>query len=498
MRQTTRARIFFTGLVIFLLLSMLHCGPDKPSNEEVAEQLLTFLNGNLPGSHIKTDLKRCTVKPVEKNRYFITLRDCIFTTDLTRTIGPIYKNMVQKENIYKNADTARIEEMVILFDPDEKMSSLESMKGFTVEIDMSAMVGEYEASGPNGLKLEKMYASIGKAAFSDLIIKEMKGNGNVGASGAPRNPAEGVPHPFDSKVEDIKLEMTGAFENGEKLWALVALDEIESVDEGLEDPYATLFIFEKDAPPPDLSKILREGRAINDLVVNTGKITISIKKNGKGWGNGSVDNVTYTQFLKPDETGASFRGGHGFKMKNLHLSIPEQKEVEPLSRVKEIDYQFSAERISQGAVLAFFDLLKTSYQWRDLADQSNTQQFLFKVMKLQNEFFKSKSPIKFSISPLKHDFGEMDARANIRLAGLLSPPDLKLRVDLPKIDKTLENLRAANVLAPPVLKKISETVDAYAVRKENGNAAIDIELKSDHPGVVFINGKPGKIGKRGF
>ncbi len=497
MRQNILTRLFLTGSAIFLIVLAIHYGFDEPSHEEVAEQLLSHINGNLPGSTTTTDLKESTVVPLGDNRYLVTFRNSVFKSDWMLITGSIQKNLFQTGNSLRGADGIRIEESVSLFDMKKNISNLQYMKGITMELDPSETAEESWTSDPNGFKWEKVHVSVGKVTFRDFDIKRLQKEGKVDASGKPRNQAEGIRQSFDSKTEDLKIEMTGSSENGETMRILAELDEMESEDTYLEDPDATAFLIDKGARPPDFSKILREGRTINELVTKMGKFSISINKNGKGWGSGSIDNITASYFLKPDDSGAFFKGGLGFGATNTQFTIPGRKNIEVLSRVKQIDFLLSAEHLSPKAVLALLDFLRTSIRMRDVADQSNMQQLLLPVMKLQNEFFKSKGLIKFSISPLKHYFGEMDLKANIRLANLLSMPGVNARIELPEIDKTLEKPRAANVLDSSLMNEISAAMDEHASRKGNGDASIDIAMKPDFPGVVFINGKPQKLGVPG-
>lgn len=498
MKQMAFSKLFIRALVILALFSIVHCSPDKPSHEEVAEQYLAFINGGLPGSRIETDLKKCEVEPIENNRYRITLRDCIFTTDLTWIVGAMYKNLIQKEDHFRNVEASRVKEIVALYDPVKKFSSLLSMKGMIIELDMSGLTKEHDSTIPGGIRMQKAFVTIGKGTFENLHITPDRENGDAESPGESRKTDGGNSPSSGSELEDIKLEINGWLGNGEKLWVLLELDGIESVDSGLEDPYTTTYLFEQDAPRPDLPKILQKGLAISDLKVDTGEITISIKVSGADWGSGSIGNVSYSQFVKPDETGAFFKGGHAFGVKNANFTIPGRRDIEMSSRIKDLRYVFSMERLSPEVVMAFMDLLKMGIGQRDLAGGSNMQQLIFQGMQLQTEFAKSKSLVNFSISPFEHYFGKMDANAAMRLRNFFEPPELKLKVDLPEIDNTLEKMRAADILAPPELDRISGIVEEYAVRKENGDASIDIELSPEHPGMVIVNGTPRKLGFRGF
>lgn len=497
MRKGGLTKLFLAGSAIISIVLVIHYGFDEPSHEEVAERMLSLINGNVPGSITTTDLKESTVVPLGDKRYLVTFRNSVFRSDWMLLAGSIQKNLLQSGNTVKGVDAMRIEESVSLFDMEKNVSYLQYMKGVTVEIDPSETAEESWPSAPNGLKWEKVHASVGKITFHYFDIERLRKEGAVDESGRPRNPAEGVPGVSDTKIEDCKVEMTGSFENGETMRILAEFDEMENEDTYLEDQDSTAFLIDKGARPPDFSKILREGRTIYELVTKIGKVSYSVKKNGKEWGGGSIDNITASIFLKPDDSGAFFKCGIGFGTTNTQFTIQGRKSIGVLSRVKQIDFLLSAEHLSPEAVLALLDFLKTSIQMRDVADQSNMQQLLLPVMKLQNEFFKSEGLITFSISPLNHYFGDMHLKGNIRLQSLFSKPEVNVRIELPKVDKTLEKLRAADIFTPGFINAISVAANEHASRKENGDASIDLAMKPDFPGVVFINGKPQQLGVPG-
>ncbi len=473
-KQNMYVKLFIPGLVILALL-MVNCGKsDKKSDEKVAGQLLEHLNSQLPESGFKTDLKKSTVESSKNKRYRVTFKDSSFTTDLVQALKPF-----NKEEIPYNA---LIEEMVIIYAPEENCFDLQSLKGLKVDADVSKLAEKNKSAQFEKFKMKKISVSVGKIAFKNWDMsrcgktdKEDHGNRNG--------------KPLDAAVEDLKLEMDGSDAKGENLSIILDVKKIKNVKEGINDPAISTYFFKKDAAPPDLRKTLQKGLSIGDVNVDVGKVKVSIKKNGIKIGDGTIDNVSYSQFSKPDEARTYFIFGNSIGIKNIELSVPDKKETELLYNIKELKYMFSLEHVTPEAAMAFIDIMKKSIELRDQTDNANMQAITIQAMTLMNEIMKSKPQAKFSISPLKHYFGELEAKADIRLQNLFQP-DAKITLDILKIDKALKKIEDSHLFSSSDLKSISEEVDKYMVRKENGDASLTLELKPDQPGKYFLNGKP--------
>lgn len=478
MKQNAHVKLSVLGLLV-LGIFLVNCGkPARLSGDKVAEEFINLINKRIPGTQFHVKPGNCLVEPVGNNRYRITLKNSSFTSDFSRIIKFIDEDYSpSNENARPLPDTARVEEVVVIYGPEEEYTDVLSMKGLSMDFDYSKMEGE-GAFKIGDFKVNKIHASVGNITRGDLNTSDLLHSGKEN------------PHLLDTTVENIKLELSGITKKKENQTILLEIEKIRHFDEGNQDCLSYILI--KDAPPPDLTKILQEGSAVIDFNPEFGKVKISIKKNGAKWGGGTLDSISIPWFLKPDETGNSFKFGIGFGIKNLELAIPGKKEIALLSNIKEFRFEISIEHLKPGAVLAILDYMKKIIQMSDLADNAKAQEIVLKGITLWAELVKSKPLVKLSIAPFKHYFGEMEVKANARVHGLFSPPDSKISITLFKIDETLKKLKEANVLSSAQLKEISGSLEKYAVKQESGDAAITIEQKPDQPGIVYVNGSPIK------
>ena len=478
MKQNTQAKLFILGLAV-LGVFLVNCGKSaQMPGDKVVEEFIDLVNKRIPGTRFDVKPGNWLVKPVENNRYKITLKKLTLTSDFSMIIKFFYKDYSpSNKNALPLPDTARIEELVAIYSPDEEYTGPLSMKGFSLDIDYSKFE-QKSAVNLGDLKVNKIRMTLGNITFGDLNINNFP------------QPGKRPPHLFNTDVEDIKLELSGITKKKENLSVLLEVEKISHIDEGSQVASPMTYVFIKDALPPDLSRILQEGSSISDLNLEFGKAKIFIKKNGTKWGGGTLDSVSVSSFLRPDETGNAFKYGIGFGIKDLELSIPGKKEIELLSNIKELRFDFSIEHLNPEAVLAVLDYMKKSIALRDMAGDPKGQKVVMQGMTLLAALLKSEPLVKLSIAPFKHYFGEMEIKFAGKLYGLLSPPDSKISIILFKIDETIKKIKEANVFSPPQLQEISESLAKYAVKRENGDASIIIEQKRDQPGKYFLNGRP--------
>ena len=463
--------------------------PVKKKHIEVAGQLLEHLNRQLPGANIKTNLKKCTVEPVGKNRYRVIFRDSFFSTDLAWIAKAINKSSTFKMDATSNLDTARIDEMEIIYGPGQQYVRPLCLKGMKINRDIPAHLQRIEkgdSAAFNGFKVTGYFASVEKLTFNDKENIEKSGIWNY--PHVISNLLNPMFDPSGSNMKDLKLGLTGITRDKDAISFTLEIAGFSSVKAGLEDPAVGHYMFSPGAPPPDLSKTLAKGMAVTDIKINIGKIKASLEKNGCPWGSGVIENAFYSLFIKPDETGKSFKIGYSFGLNNVQISFPGNKNIEVLGDLKESLFLFSIERIPPRAIMAFIDMVKIAIKARDATDNSVSRQIGFQAMRFVLEAANSKPVAKFSLSPVKHYFGELSARADIRLNGLLGQPDVKILLNLCSAAEVLKKMTESRVFSPATLTGIAAAINMYMVKKENGDAAMTIEMKSGQPGKMFLNG----------
>jgi hypothetical protein len=455
MKQNILFRLFTLGLTALFLFTTNCAKSSEQSNKAVIAHLNEYLNSRMQGGQYTIDPKNAIVKPLGKNRYHIILKNSTFFTDLTETANVLSKLLSSTDNPYSDMDSNCMEEVSLDYGPAEDYIKLHCIKGFSVGGDIQKNHGTNKAPLFGGFNPDKIRITIGKITF--------------------RYP-EGYDSGSSETMEHFKIQVSGMTSRKDKISILLDIEKIGKVDVGKEDDNISSYFLDQNANPPNLQTALETGTAINDLTVQLGKVNISIKKNGNNLCDGTIENASYLQYMKPDNTGKAFKFGHGIKLNNLKMSIPGENKIQLLSRVKEFDYEFSIKNLSPSAALAFLDLLRISFISRNQVDSAGMNEYTSMVTKLIFEIMNSKTYMVFKIKPFRHYFGEMEATLDIKLYHLMAGPIVTLKVKLFKTDAILNKLKEAGILTVDTLKVISDAIDKYAVNRENGDTTIIYEM----------------------
>ena len=208
-------------------------------------------------------------------------------------------------------------------------------------------------------------------------------------------------------------------------------------------------------------------------------------------GEGTVDKLALSYFLKPDQTHSFFNFGFGWKMDHLRVSVPANAWVEQAGAIKEWGFKFSLENLNAAFVQAYFDLIKKSMVLSATMDKEAVrQQQMMMGMAIAGEFMKSKPVIKCSISPFKHEFGELEAEINFQFQNLMTPPVGRAVVKIPHFKEMLAGIKEKKLLPLNTLETLLSSVKKYVVVDEEGNGTIQFETRADKPGKFFLNGSP--------
>ncbi len=500
---------------IFLLLGVIiHLGclqtygksAPKPAIK-VAEQLVDYLNRQLPGAQFKTDIEKCSVKEVALNRYLVIFKDCTFTTDLTAATKAINKIFPSEIAYDSSLDTASIKEAHIYFSPpkDEKAGNARDkekseiitryihavvLKGLQIRRDIPAHKQKKELEVCKGYKVTGYYASVEEMNFGEDEEAHSTSKGIFHYPMVIAGIVGRLPGVSDSSIKNLKIGLTGITKGKDKIAFELEIEKITGNNVGIEDPYIYTYIFVPGTQPPNLEKSAERGMAIVDTKYELGKVHLSLEKNGSKWGRGSMEKASFSMFVKPGENGEFFKIGYSTGIKNMEFSLPGVENIQLLSDLKAFHFLFSVDRIPPSSILAMVEMIKLVYQSRDVIDDDLFQQISYQGLKFIMEIGSSTLPVTFRISPFEHYFGKMRVEALIQLHGLMGRPGLKFKVDLFKLEEILKKISEVDLFSRPFLQEITAYLNTVTVKKANGDASLTIELKADQPGKIFLNGLP--------
>jgi hypothetical protein len=467
-----------------LLLLIPNCGKTRETvktDVEIAAELVQKLN-QVPGLSIKSETANMIVEPSEKNRYLITLKDPVMDFDISKFNLDI---PIKNPKI-----PVKLKEAVYLYGPEEKYLGLISVKEFFLELDITDFIKTTDyAEDKSGLQEMAIKISMEKAAFknydiSPLLDTKSKDLMELAAEFLEKNQSH------EAVAEHITYDLGFLSKEHKKISILLDIEKVESRQKALSDIFIS--IYKKGQELPDVSKALAKGKALFDLEMNNSSVKLSVKENGIMLGGGTTDHMSFSYFLKPDETNSFFIYGFAWDMKNLKLSVPNNKEIQLAGNILQWGMKFSLENLTAPFVKSYLDLVKKNYEMAATLDKEKLrQQQMTMGLAIAGEFMKSKPVIKFSISPFKHYFGELEAKLNFQFFNLMAPVG-KAVVNIPAINEILTKIAAEKLLSQKTREGLLKLAKQYVLVDENGNGSITFETSQDQPGTFFLNGKPIK------
>ncbi|UCH95947.1 MAG: hypothetical protein JSV88_03630 [Candidatus Aminicenantes bacterium] len=470
-------------LALFLLIS--NCEKLQKTGDadmEIAKKLVQTLN-ELPGLTFEVETTNMTTEPSGKGRYLIILKDPAIAVDISGlNIGlPVKDTKIP----------VKTKEVVFQYGPKEKYLALVSSKDISFDWDFSgSMEIPGKAKEKPGLPAAALKLSMEEVTFKNYDISPLldtKTNDLMELAVQ----LLGKNQSFESVVKNFTYEFGFLSKEKKKIAFLMEIEKLESYQRALSEVFISLY--RKGSESPDFSNILKQGKALLDLEMKCSLFKVSAKEDEKLSGGGIIDDVSFSYFLKPDKTKSFFIYGFNWDMKDMKLSIPGNKEIELAGRIKEWGMKFSLENLSAAFVQAYFDLVKKSLALSASMDKEKfRQQQMVMGLTIVSEFMKSKPIIKCSISPFKHDLGELDAQFNFQFFNLMTPPVGKAAVKIPKLEDMLTKIKGEKLLSPKTAESLLKIIKKYVITDENGNGIVTLETKPDQPGIFFLNGKPIK------
>lgn len=486
-----KKRTFFvlTALSLVLCLSIIYCGKAKETaSPKIAGDLIQRINQGPFGFAIKVDPADISVELLGEKQYLITLKNTGMTFDTAAlkdlNIGVPLKSI---------KIPLKTEELVLRYSPDKEYLAMVSGKGIVWDWDFSDVLNIPENQPPGtNQKIQNMVLNlkIGSVAYktfdiSALINPELKNIFQLLKEMMHKNRS------FEWSIKDLTYDIHLTDMQNREASIILEAEKMT----GRQDVRAEVFIplYEKEGQSPDFKKFLGQGTPLFNLEGDCSMFKLYLKKDGRIKGGNTVDKMSFSYFLKPDETGSAFIYGFTLDMNAFKLSLPLNKDAEMLSNIPRWGIAFSLENISPGFAQAYFDLTKASMSRPVSTSQEDNQQIqaqrMMMGMKIMNALVQSKPIIKFSFSPFKHYFGELTAEGKFQFL-TLGPPVGKAELKILDVQGILKKLKEEDAISSKTVEWISGFITAHVMKDGKGNGTITFEIKKDQPGKYLLNGSP--------
>jgi hypothetical protein len=488
-----KKRTFFvlTALSLVLCLSIIHCGKAKETaSPKIAEDLIQRINQGPFGFAIKVDPADISMESLGGKQYLITLKNSGMTFDTAAlkdlNIGVPLKSM---------KIPLKTEELVLRYSPGKEYLAMVSGKGIVWDWDFSDVLNMPENQPPGiNQKIQNMVLNmkIGSVAYkafdiSALINPELKNVFQLLKEMMDKNRS------FEWSIKDLTYDIHLTDMQNREVSIILEAEKMT----GQQDVCAEVFIplYEKAGQSPDFKTFLGQGKPLFNLEGDCSMFKLYLKKDGQIKGGNTVDKMSFSYFLKPDETGSAFIYGFTLDMNAFKLSLPLNKDAEKLSNIPRWNIAFSLENINPGLAQAYFDLTKASMSMSrpvSTSQQDNQQikaQHMMMGVKIMNAFVQSKPIIKFSFSPFKHYLGELTAEGKFQVL-TIGPPVGKAALKILDVRGVLKKLKEEDTISSKTVEWISRFFAEHVMKDGKGNGTITFEIKKDQPGKYFLNGSP--------
>ena len=190
---------------------------------------------------------------------------------------------------------------------------------------------------------------------------------------------------------------------------------------------------------------------------------------------------------------SSLKFNFNLDLKNFKLSNPTDDKIQLLSHIKESSLNFSYDNMDERVVKILLEELKGIARMAHIKKKTNLQETLRYAitsgMKSWAEMLQTGVVIEYSLAPFKHYFGEFSIKSRVRM----NPRAMKQSIKIKNIDEVFDKVTRADLVPPHILMFVRQGLQQMAVRDGNGNISMDMEMKPDQPGVVFLNGIPIRL-----
>jgi hypothetical protein len=464
----------------FILLVALSCGKDKKVRVLTAQDvgaLLKKINAAPLGLTIEAGTDQIVIQAT-------------ILPDGSRGFGLI---LIEPTVVF---DTEKIplhvEEIGFLYGPADDFLALDSVKNLELDWDMSRWIQnrqrQRDQSGDvdgvvkmkvsvAGMKFKNYNLSVllksGAETFSQLLVRLIEDN-----------PAA------DSLLQQMRLEISAAEKDKRVGEVILSIDSLESRNR-IKPAFISAF-FKEDVDLEKIPRLLAGGLPMFDVYGKMSNFSFWVTGVKKEPVVGSLGQIDFSYYLKPDESREFFDYGFFYNMKELRTSVPDNKMIELAANFREFNLNFSIGHLSPALIQSYIMLVRTGMSQQFPDQQARQQAVIAQGMKIGSEFMKTRPVFKMSILPFRHFLGELNADGTFRFPGGGSWPTGKAAVSILKIGDVMAGVRREDMLSAGAKRDLLKIMETHFVKDDKGTGTLTFEIRPGTPGDFLLNGQPVK------
>ena len=436
-----------------------------------AVELLEKMSRTPLGVTYKADPANIKIEPTAKGS-IITLSEPEITFDTA-----IYKELGMGNLFKQEKIPVKVKQLDLLYDPAKEYLEVLSLKDFSVDWDFT------QREINSILKIRAQEMSFEDYNMSSLLDDKAKNFIEILMELIKQNPT------IRSSIKGLNYEMISPVKSN-RFSFLLSAEEMEWLQTGDPTPFLALFQKESDVSI-DFAGILAGGSPVLDIQGHFRGLRFSVKEDGKELGTGKIAQSKFQYFLKPDKKKEFFTYAFSWDLESMVTSASgkDKKLIESLGNIKSLNMNFAFDHMTPAFIQAYFDLIRGNMALFSSGDEKKMNQVdPNEVMKIVGEMGKSKPIISYSMAPLKHYFGSMEAEANFQFQGMGTPVG-KATVRIHNMDEVLKKMKDELSLQESVMA----SMQGLFVKDSKGDGVLTFEIKNEPAPGLYLNGQPMQL-----
>jgi hypothetical protein len=184
-----------------------------------------------------------------------------------------------------------------------------------------------------------------------------------------------------------------------------------------------------------------------------------------------------------------YRLSFSYDLGALEVTGAQQKSWQTWMDMNRLNLHISLDRISPDFVAAYFGLIRSAQALRGSQDPAKQQEIAMQGLALVGKFVKTKPIISFSLSPLDHVLGTLEAEGKFQFLQM-GPPVGKAVVRISNIHEMEKKLREEELLSLDEIDQFMVKLRELFMIGEMGDGILTFEIKEGDPANFYLNGRP--------